>query len=314
MTAGGTRSAGFTIVETMIVLAVSSALLIVAYTFIGGRQNSTEFMVAINDEVQAIQQIINETANGYYPNGQSLSCSGKTDGTAPNIATAAGPGQGSNVGCIFLGKILTFGATNPPATMTVYPVVGNQQYLNGATLQDVESFTQARPVALGGGQSPFDPTVTLPDLSLTTQLENGLTFVPASAGATQGSGYTYVDTGFSAAQSMATFAIADNLTQYSVSGGNLNTASQRLELYVIASAQGWGRFPSVAAMDNKLNGVSPPSTVASSPLADRYGTHFLKQVDLCFASGGTNQSGKITVTGLGQLSVSLTIYNDKTCT
>ena len=308
MKAGGNRSAGFTIVETMIVLVVSAALLATGMYFISGRQNKTQFMVAINDEKQFLEETINETANGYYPYTQAFTCTGKTDNSAALVVPASGPGQGRNNGCVFLGKAVAIGVGNTLTSMVI-PVIGNQK----STTQDVTTFAQAHPVALGGGLNPSDTTQTLPDLSISSQQENGLVFQKAN--------YTYVNqtvnpptyTTYGGA-GLAVFALVSDLSQYQQSNGNLVSASQRLDLLPFGGAESWARPASAAALTNLINGVTPPSTVGAFTLKDRPATSRLSRIDVCFTSGSTIQSGLITISGLGRLSVSLAIYNNKTCT
>src|ERR1700761_7227045 len=103
-----TATAGFTIIEVLIVLAISSALLISAAALISGRQAKTEFMTGINNTQQQIQQIINETASGYYPNAGNFTCTGSLVGGVVSFSNAASQ-QGTNAGCIFMGKAIQFG-------------------------------------------------------------------------------------------------------------------------------------------------------------------------------------------------------------
>ena len=62
----GLKSRGFTIVEVLIFLAVSSALMVSAFTLISGSQNKAAFTVGINDVQQQINAVINNVSNGYY--------------------------------------------------------------------------------------------------------------------------------------------------------------------------------------------------------------------------------------------------------
>src|ERR1044072_1792136 len=97
---------GLTVVETMIVLAVMGALFVSAAILMSGRISRVEFTQAINDIQSSLQQTISQVGAGYYPNAGNFSCNG-TAGTV-NI-TGSGTNQGSNTGCVFLGKVLQFG-------------------------------------------------------------------------------------------------------------------------------------------------------------------------------------------------------------
>lgn len=78
---------GYTIVEVMIVIAVSGALLASVMTVIGGKQRSTEFQYGVREFQSLIQDIMNDVETGYFPNNGS-------------------PGSSSNA--IFLGKAIHF--------------------------------------------------------------------------------------------------------------------------------------------------------------------------------------------------------------
>ena len=64
--ASGGRSHGFTIVETMIVLAVSGALFTSAIFFIGGRQQKAEFTASVRNFETSINDIANDVSDGYF--------------------------------------------------------------------------------------------------------------------------------------------------------------------------------------------------------------------------------------------------------
>lgn len=113
--------AGFTIVEVMIVLVVTSLLFTLIALTIAGRQRSNEFTQAINDVRSALQQQISEVQAGYYPRSGSFSCN-----SGPSISTGGSVGQGSNGPCVYLGKAFQFGLSSAPETVRVYTVVGNR--------------------------------------------------------------------------------------------------------------------------------------------------------------------------------------------
>ena len=121
---------GFTIIEVMVVLAVSGAILLAAIYLVGGRQNDTEFTQAINDIQSQIQETINDTINGYYPYSASFQCS--TSGAPGN--TGQGTSGSISGACTFVGKALQFGVlkgdgsgnhTNPEQYET-YTIAGQQ--------------------------------------------------------------------------------------------------------------------------------------------------------------------------------------------
>lgn len=115
---------GFTIVETLIVVAVSSALLIGAVTLVAGRQRKVEFNQAAQDLQSVIQQVAAETSAGHYPSGNNFSCTA----TASAVTITAGvTPQGSNTNCIFLGRVIQFGNGSAKDAYVLHTIAGYQK-------------------------------------------------------------------------------------------------------------------------------------------------------------------------------------------
>ena len=70
----GTNSYGYTIVEVMIFLAVSSLMFLIAVGFISGKQNNVEFTLSVNTLKSDIQQVFNNVSSGYYASRNNFSC------------------------------------------------------------------------------------------------------------------------------------------------------------------------------------------------------------------------------------------------
>ncbi len=301
MKQGGDRTTaelGFTIVETIIVLAVTSTLLLSAMVLINGRQSRTEFRTGINDMQQRLQQLVNQTESGYYPNEGNFSCSQFTDTDGklkPKITTGAGAAQGTNGDCVFLGNAVVADAADN-SRLGILTLVANR--LNAAK-QEAGSFSEAFPVALtpDGGYTRVE------------RLPSGLTFV--------GKGRVVIANGvvrtLNAGQAQY-FALASSFSSYDSVGQDLNSGSRQLGLYgyCTAAVTSGVAADSIAAI-NGASGGSCSTTVSPDPVA--YAGYFpLKSFELCFASGGTNQSGLITIgSGAGGLSVSTQIKTGKTC-
>jgi type II secretory pathway pseudopilin PulG len=290
------RQGGFTIIETMIVLAVTSALFIMVAVTIAGRQNETSFQQAVNNITSSIQQTIDQVASGDYANTNNFSCDG-TSGTL-DISIAAANQQGSNNGCIFLGKVLQFGVSGTsPEQYKTYTIAGLQNN-NG-------DLAQTAAVAVAPCQSDIFPTAPnctgYPDASTSGILNGGLTVAcmkyfttPPAAPVVPSDPCTAGGTAIGA------FAIASSLGSYS--GGDLVSGSQQQNIIPISpSALNKTAKAIVQAIDKHLYSsgalASPASVVA-----------------ICFVSGGTNQSGLVTVGGSGRsLSVTLAVRGGKIC-
>jgi type II secretory pathway pseudopilin PulG len=291
MARGGTQSAGFTILETLIVLAVSSTVAISTIVAVSGRQSKTEFMVGANDMKQKVEQIINETRNGYFP-GAGFTCTGSPVGNTKPVITPPAQGQGTNDSCIFLGKAVEFGVPDS-TTYATYPLVGRRQVRPASINQEVSAYTGvngANPIALAysptAGASPVDR-------SEVSQTRNNLKFKKAT--------YHYGASTQSA--SYAVFAFADNLSGYvaNATSGDLSSTTEDLNLYYFSGSPVWSTPPgSGTDVIDGINSGNVNDTGAA-----------LKSLDLCF-DGGTGKYAIITINGLGQLSVKLKI-SDTAC-
>lgn len=116
---------GFTIVETMVVLAVTGVLFFSVVTVMAGRQNKTRFQQGINAAKVEIEQIISEVQTGYYPNMQNFKCAAGAGGDVVITSAAVGNEQGTNKDCVFLGKALQFSVTDEGGDKyAAYPLAG----------------------------------------------------------------------------------------------------------------------------------------------------------------------------------------------
>lgn len=136
--------AGYTIVEVMIFLAVSGGLLISASALISGRQERTRFTQSVVALEQELQDTFNDVSTGYFPSGEDFTCSvvGVAAAAMIDFEPAASE-QGSNSGCIFLGKLIEL----PVGTSKYnsYSMVG---------LQQAVSLTSHEVKLLGAGSNP----------------------------------------------------------------------------------------------------------------------------------------------------------------
>ncbi len=103
--------AGYTILEVLIFLTISGALLISAGTLINGRQQQTQFSTGVRDLESRMQDLINDVENGFSSNNGSISCTVpgmSSNPAAVPVVTATPRPQGTNEECVFLGKAVQF--------------------------------------------------------------------------------------------------------------------------------------------------------------------------------------------------------------
>ncbi len=106
-------SSGFTVVETLIVLAITGVMFVAIIGVVSGRQSKTQFNQAANNITAEIEQIISEVQSGYYPDTGKFNCRG-----------AEGVSQGANKDCANLGKLVQFTAGKD--TYKIDTVVGKR--------------------------------------------------------------------------------------------------------------------------------------------------------------------------------------------
>jgi len=135
---------GYTLIEVMIFLAVSGVMFIIAASFINGKQAQVQFRNSVLLLQSNVRTAINDVENGTYISLNNFNCtSGALSGNPPTISMGSN-GQGSNSGCIFLGKTLNFDAIN--GNYTAIGIAGNQTDSSGNTVTTVAN---ARPAQIG---------------------------------------------------------------------------------------------------------------------------------------------------------------------
>lgn len=269
---------GFTIVETMIVLAVTGALFVAIAATLAGRQNAAEFTHAIQSAQAQIQQTINEVSSGFYPSTDNFSCA---NGGGTVQLSAGSNGQGTNQDCVFLGKVMQFGvAGTDPEQYQVYTIAGLRSAVSGPT----SPFQNADPtvVGVGGTYAPY-----------------------GSAGALQyGLTTAWVKSGGASIGAVGFLMEPGSLDTASASG--YRSGAQQVDLVPIRGSRlGASLAQGATAVNASLRDAT---LTADAPLNPASG------VQVCLASGGTNQSGLITIGASGsQLLVTLDIKSNKTC-
>ena len=133
------RSSGYTIVEVMMFLVVTSALLVSGLAIFRGQQGRTQFTQSVRETEQQLRNILNEASVGRFPESVSgFTCSASGGSVAFNTSTSRE--QGANAGCIYLGKVLEFQEPDD-SSYSSYTIAGRR--LDGD--KPVESLASAGP-------------------------------------------------------------------------------------------------------------------------------------------------------------------------
>lgn len=175
----GFRAGGYTIVETLIFLAVSSAMFFAAMALISGQTNKAQFVTVVRDFESKLTAIANDVSTGYYQNNADFSC---TDGnTGPNVDFSSGEDQGTNDACIFVGTVVKFGEGTDREKFAQFAMAGlrtlggtNVTSLNDAMPTVITNITHTRSIStnsvgygatiqcLGVGNKCVSPSDTAP--------------------------------------------------------------------------------------------------------------------------------------------------------
>lgn len=269
------KTEAFTIVEVMIVLAVSSALLISAIAVISGQQQKTQFSQAIRDIESQIRDTINDVAHGFYHNPGNFICT--STGGGP-LLTAGTNNQGTNKDCIFIGRIIQFALSGSNGeAFNIYNLIGQRQ-VNGATgARDVTNLNEAQPTALAPSSSSG---ANFPDATEEKTLSYGL----------KASTMQYISG--SVSTDIGAVGFVSSLANFE--GGNILSGTQSISLMPIAGTALDMTAPAAVDAINNLNNNSPVNPDGG--------------VSICFQSGGTDQKGVIVIGSNGrELSTNLTI-------
>ncbi len=163
---------GYTIIEVMIFLAVSSLLFVAATVAIGGQQGHTEFNTAVNDVNTKFQQWIDQVTNGFSGSTATATASQfncTTSGGHPVLTVvSSGNTRGANPDCTFLGKAIQInqaGGTQNPREIYAYTVLGKRT-TNTTTndlVTDIVSAAPAAAVSTDGAPTDLVETYTIPN-------------------------------------------------------------------------------------------------------------------------------------------------------
>lgn len=154
---GGKSPLGYTIIEVMIVLAVSGMMLAIAGTFINGKQSKTSFTSGVNELASRIQDTINQVTDGQYSD-IPLDCQPSGGGISVTLNTSGA--QGTNSNCFFLGKIMHFQYDGQNNQYEVISMAG-RRLAGGAPVETI-------------GQATPEP---IPDLTITQTVPQNLEVV-----------------------------------------------------------------------------------------------------------------------------------------
>lgn len=271
-------SRGYTVIEVLIVLAVTAGLFASAAIMIAGRQNRTAFEQAVRNVQSQIQAIMEEVAIGHYPNNGDFRCTATASG--PSL-TAGSADLGTNSDCIFIGKVIQFDvAGTDPEQFVVYTLAGLRKVAGGNT--EAVNRVEAQPKVI----APSTSQMSVPDRAVVIRLESGLTTYRM-----------WVNDG-STDQDIGAVGFMQSLAKYS--GGSIITGTQNLNtVAVTGTSLNADRLTTAQIINDNFPG-GPYDQIGG--------------VSICFVSGATNQSGLVRIGGNNRnQTVTLDIKSNRTC-
>lgn len=291
-------SGGFTLVESMIVLAVTGVLFVSLAGMVSGQQAKARFKSSMTDITTQIQSQINEVTTGYYPNTGNFRC--QTVAGNP-VLSAGATAQGENSDCTFLGRAMMYGipGTDPEQYVT-QTLVGARRTLLG---REPLTLQEARTQVLARG-TVFNTVGSWPDQGTSKSLQHG-TEVAWMRSRNGG--------GVNVTERIAGFAIVAAPNQQLTLNANSAVESGTIVPTIIPIPNPtFAPDPGVSARDGvdlliRSLGVPPSGPSYTANAADG-------PIDICFVSGTTRQSGLVTIgTNNSSTSVQFIILNSQDC-
>lgn len=272
------NSRGFTIVETVIFLAVTGALFTSTMLLISGQQAKTEFYQAVRDVQTRIQDVANDVSTGYYHNPGGFKCD--ADPSGPKVTPGGGPGdkQGTNEECIFIGRAIQFAPT-PTSTselINIYNIIGLRTVGGLASGKEAATYSEAIPTAMFKA-TPSRTNAIPPDVFQTAALQGGI----------KAKYVKYVQGG--AETNVAGFAFMSTLASYSVATGMINPGSLSVDIVPVKNIMA-ATSPAVSPVAFADN-IDDFNNIAALglPINPDGG------IKICYENDGTNQYAMITL-------------------
>jgi prepilin-type N-terminal cleavage/methylation domain-containing protein len=154
---GGNAPLGYTIVEVMIVLAVSGVMFVIASTFINGNQARASFYQGVDDLAARIQSAADQVNDGQYSDTELSTCMANAGGIHFAPASAS-MGQGTNSQCVFLGKLNYYYTASGSNKFRSYQLAGATEYTTGSLTTIVSDYPNAYVAPIDGAGPSGGPT------------------------------------------------------------------------------------------------------------------------------------------------------------
>ena len=147
---------GFTIVEVLIVIAISTFMLVAAIAAVGNKQQTTEFQTSVETLKSEFNQSLASVSDGNYSAlNNNTSCKAGSNGPPQISINKNTPPNGT---CTIIGEVIGFSDTSSSSSYTVFPAFGRNYAPNSNNTQIATNLTDAMPVISNG----VSKTTTMP--------------------------------------------------------------------------------------------------------------------------------------------------------
>ncbi len=178
---------GFTLVETLVVMAVTTVLFVAIASTLGARQGRVQFSQGMREIEAELRDIFNDLADGFYPTTPGLICTASGTSQPRLDFNSADPQDttGAKDQCVFAGKVVQFGASSDAEAdrMITYIMAGRRVVDSSAPdPEPITNFANFKPIVISslntnnlvGG----NPSISEIDLGTSDKsLPNGIHYV-----------------------------------------------------------------------------------------------------------------------------------------
>ncbi len=136
---------GFTIIEILLFLSITTGMFVIAGTMLNGQQSKTQFTQSVQNFKSRLSDLANDAATGYFKTTTNFTCSTDSLSTTPITFTLGAAAQGANTGCIVIGQEIQF--TVGSSSYQVQTLAGKEKTTNSSGVaKNVVNVVEAAPV------------------------------------------------------------------------------------------------------------------------------------------------------------------------
>jgi hypothetical protein len=158
---------GYTLLEVMIFLAISSTLFAATVAVIRGQSAQAQFSTSVNDVNSKINQWIDDVSNGFTGTSAGSSdtesdfiCTvrGVGGGRTPELKVGTGTtkARGTNSDCVFLGKMILVNESSNSTQLVAAPIVGLRADADGENINNIQDTEPIAGINAPGNLSDVD--------------------------------------------------------------------------------------------------------------------------------------------------------------